>query len=188
MSDAPPVDVTIREITELVRLFEQTGWASLELDIHGMHLTLGKQGAPRQAAAAPAAAAAPLAPTPTLTATPGEAPPTAAEAPGEAPGEPDGTTETVTTVSTSPAARSASSIEVRSPVVGAFWVAPSPGEPPFVQVGDRVEVGQQIAIVEVMKLMSDVSAPTAGVVVEICATNADMVEYDQVLFVIDPDG
>jgi biotin carboxyl carrier protein len=77
---------------------------------------------------------------------------------------------------------------VRSPAVGSFWVAPSPGEAPFVQVGDTVGEDQQLAIVEVMKLMNPVVTPVAGEVVEVCAANADLVEYDQVLFWIRPDG
>ena len=78
---------------------------------------------------------------------------------------------------------------VRSPAVGAFWVAPSPGQPPFVQVGQRVAQDEQLAIVEVMKLMNPVVATTAGEVVQICAANAEMVEYEQVLFWIRPtDG
>jgi biotin carboxyl carrier protein len=71
--------------------------------------------------------------------------------------------------------------------VGGFWVSPSPGQPPFVQLGDRVDKDQQLAIVEVMKLMNNVSAPCAGTVVEVCFADAAMVEYDQVLFRIEPD-
>jgi biotin carboxyl carrier protein len=73
--------------------------------------------------------------------------------------------------------------------VGSFWVAPSPGQPPFVQVGQMVAEEEQLAIVEVMKLMSPVLASTAGEVVEVCAANAELVEYEQVLFWIRPsDG
>ncbi|MBW0099272.1 acetyl-CoA carboxylase biotin carboxyl carrier protein subunit, partial [Pseudonocardia sp. KRD-184] len=72
------------------------------------------------------------------------------------------------------------------PAVGAFWVAPSPGEPPFVEVGSNVGENEQLAIVEVMKLMNPVVTPRAGVVVQVLAANAEMVEYDQVLFLIRP--
>lgn len=186
MTDAPPTEVSIREITELVRLFEESGWSSLELDIHGMHLVLGKDGVPAHAPAAPIAAATGAAPAPA------PAPAITAPAAVEAPVAPSSASAAApqAAASTEPAiatARSVTAVEVRSPVVGAFWTAPSPGEPPFVQVGDRVEPGRQLAIVEVMKLMSDVSAPVAGVITEVCAANAEMVEYDQLLFVIDPD-
>jgi biotin carboxyl carrier protein len=77
-------------------------------------------------------------------------------------------------------------VAVRSPAIGSFWVAPSPGQPPFVQVGDAVTEDQQLAIVEVMKLMNPVVSPTAGEVVRVCAANAELVEYEQVLFWIRP--
>lgn len=184
-ADAPPAEVTIREITELVRQFDESGWASLELDIHGMHLVLGKKGAPVTAASAPAPAPADTparaTATPGPTTAPAPATPSVAVAPSAAP-EP----AAAPGVSSKVPRSGADLVEVRSPVVGAFWVAPSPGEPPFVQVGDTVTAGQQLAIVEVMKLMSDVSAAMAGTVVEVLTTNSEMVEYDQVLFLIDP--
>jgi biotin carboxyl carrier protein len=71
--------------------------------------------------------------------------------------------------------------------VGVFWVAPSPGQPPFVELGQVVARDEQLAIVEVMKLMNPVVAPVAGTVVRMCAANAELVEYDQVLFWIRPD-
>lgn len=179
MSEAPPVEVTIREITELVKLFDDSAYSSLELDIHGMHLVLSKDGAPK--ASAPAAV-------PSLAAAPAAAPEPAPAEPARVPAAAE---EPVPATTPAPAAvaaaRSDASVEVRSPVVGSFWVAPSPGEPPFVQVGDHVDEGQQLAIVEVMKLMSHVSSPVAGVVTEVLAANADMVEYDQVLFIVTPD-
>lgn len=76
---------------------------------------------------------------------------------------------------------------MRSPAVGVFWVAPSPGQPPFVELGQVVARDEQLAIVEVMKLMNPVVAPVAGTVVRVCAANASLVEYDQVLFWIRPD-
>ncbi|MDN5346887.1 MAG: oxaloacetate decarboxylase (Na+ extruding) subunit alpha [Clostridia bacterium] len=73
-------------------------------------------------------------------------------------------------------------VEVRSPMVGTFYRAPAPGAPPFVEVGSRVEPGQILCIIEAMKLMNEIAAETAGVVVEILAENGQPVEYGQVLF------
>lgn len=73
-------------------------------------------------------------------------------------------------------------ILVRSPVVGTFWIRPAPGEPPFVKVGDLVQPGQVLCIVEAMKVMNEVRAEVAGVVVEILAEEGDPVEYGQPLF------
>jgi oxaloacetate decarboxylase alpha subunit len=77
-------------------------------------------------------------------------------------------------------------IIVRSPVVGTFWIRPAPGEPPFVQVGDLVQPGQVLCIVEAMKVMNEVRAEVAGVVEEILAEEGDPVEYGQPLFRLRP--
>lgn len=179
MSEAPPVEVTLREITELVRTFKESGWASLDLEIHGVHLVLGRDGRPN-AGPAPVVAPASAAPAPAASAVVEAASVPVAEA-AAAPPAPSASAPPTATPTVA-----ANAVEVRSPAVGAFWIAPSPGEAPFAVVGQRVEADQQIAIVEVMKLMSQVSSPIAGTVVQVCATNADLVEFDQVLFLIDP--
>jgi len=77
---------------------------------------------------------------------------------------------------------------VRSPLVGTFYVAPSPDADPFVRVGDEVEAGQTLAIVEAMKLMNPIVADEAGVVVEVLVSDAESVEYDQALLLLRPSG
>ena len=79
-------------------------------------------------------------------------------------------------------------VAVRAPLVGTFYVAPSPGAEPFVRVGDEVEAGQTLGIVEAMKLMNPIVADAAGVVAEIRAGDAESVEYDQVLLLLRPPG
>ena len=74
------------------------------------------------------------------------------------------------------------SVLVRSPMVGMFYVAPSPDEDPFVKIGQEVLSGQTLAIVEAMKMMNEITAPAPGVVVEVLAANGTQVEYDQPLF------
>ncbi|MDE3075178.1 MAG: acetyl-CoA carboxylase, biotin carboxyl carrier protein [Chloroflexota bacterium] len=78
-------------------------------------------------------------------------------------------------------------VKLTSPVLGTFYRAPAPGERPFVEVGRRVQQDDVVCIVDVMKMMNMVRAGTAGVVREICAENEQVVEYGQVLMVIDPD-
>lgn len=73
---------------------------------------------------------------------------------------------------------------VTAPLVGTFYAAPAPGEKPFVQVGDRVVAGQQLAVLEAMKLMNAIQADVAGVVAEVLATDGTPVQYGQELFVI----
>ena len=71
---------------------------------------------------------------------------------------------------------------VRSPLVGTFYRAPSPGEEPYVEVGDHVGEGQTLCMVEAMKLFNEIPADISGEVIEILAENAKGVEYDQPLF------
>lgn len=78
-------------------------------------------------------------------------------------------------------------ISVKSPSLGTFYHAPSPGAAPFVNIGDRVTVGQQIGIVEVMKLFNAVESDVAGTVIEIHVKDATLVEYDEPLITIAVD-
>jgi len=80
----------------------------------------------------------------------------------------------------------ANSVLVRSPMVGTFYRAPSPGAPPFVEVGQTVEADTTVCIIEVMKLMSSIPAGARGTITNILAENAALVEHDQILMVIAP--
>lgn len=77
--------------------------------------------------------------------------------------------------------------EVKSPLIGTFYESPDPDSPAFVSVGDHVEKGDTLCIVEAMKLMNEIKSEFTGKVVEIKATNESMVEYGQTLFVIEED-
>jgi acetyl-CoA carboxylase biotin carboxyl carrier protein len=74
--------------------------------------------------------------------------------------------------------------EVKSPIVGTFYESPSPGAPAFVKIGDQVEVGQVLCIIEAMKLMNEIEADVAGEVVKRIAASGQPVEYGQPLFAI----
>jgi acetyl-CoA carboxylase biotin carboxyl carrier protein len=76
--------------------------------------------------------------------------------------------------------------QVRSPIVGTFYESPSPGSPPFIKLGDYVEVGQVLCIVEAMKLMNEIESDVAGEVVKKLANNGQPIEYGQELFLIRP--
>ena len=79
-------------------------------------------------------------------------------------------------------------VDVTAPMVGTVYRAPAPDAPPFVDVGSRVEVGAQLCIIEVMKLMNAVSAEVAGTVAEVCVESGSAVQYGDVLFRIRADG
>jgi acetyl-CoA carboxylase biotin carboxyl carrier protein len=160
-----PESVTFREVKELLRTFQDSGWSGMTVELHGMTITVGKHGPP---------------------AAPSERPTRVSEV-GDSRAPVSDSRPVVSDSRKSGAAPDLSGcVAVTSPAVGAFWVAPSPGQPPFVQVGDVVERDQQLAIVEVMKLMNPVVAPVAGTVVHVAAANADLVEFEQPLFWIRP--
>jgi len=79
-------------------------------------------------------------------------------------------------------------VVIRAPMLGTFYRAPSPGEKPFVEVGQAVSADDTVCLIEVMKLFNSIKAGTAGRVAEIRAQNAALVEYNEVLIVIDPSG
>jgi acetyl-CoA carboxylase biotin carboxyl carrier protein len=72
--------------------------------------------------------------------------------------------------------------EVKSPFVGTFYASPTPNDPVFVKVGDRVKKGQVLCILEAMKIMNEIEADASGELVEICLDNESLVEFGQVLF------
>lgn len=78
-------------------------------------------------------------------------------------------------------------IEINSPMVGTFYRAAAPDEPPFVEVGDRIRKGQTVCIIEAMKLMNELEAEAGGEVVEIMVQNGDPIEYGQLLLRLNPD-
>ena len=79
---------------------------------------------------------------------------------------------------------SAAGKAIKAPLVGTFYAAPSPDQPPFVQVGDTVKKGDVVLIIESMKLMNEVTSDVEGVVQEILVKNGDAVEYDQPLMIL----
>ena len=85
-----------------------------------------------------------------------------------------------------PRARTDGAVEIRAPMVGTFYRSPSPKDPPFVEVGDMIQSGQSLGLIEVMKLYTTIEAKQAGRIADIPAVSGALVEYDQVLFVIAP--
>jgi len=77
-------------------------------------------------------------------------------------------------------------VEVKSPMVGTFYRSPSPDSSAYVEVGKRVVEGDTLCIIEAMKLMNELESELSGTIAEVCVSNAEPVEYGQVLFLIDP--
>ncbi|AJR06866.1 acetyl-CoA carboxylase biotin carboxyl carrier protein [Photobacterium gaetbulicola] len=151
----------IRKIKKLIELVEESGIAELEISEGEESVRISRAtapvAAPTQVIAAPAPVAAPAA------AAPAAAP--AAEAPA--------------------AAAAPAGHQVLSPMVGSFYRAPSPDAKPFVEVGQTVNAGDTLCIVEAMKMMNQIEADKAGTVVAILAEDGDAVEFDQPLVIIE---
>jgi acetyl-CoA carboxylase biotin carboxyl carrier protein len=170
----------------LLDAFDRSDWQEMTVTVGDDRLHVSRQaasvGAPPPPAPQAAAAdtAAPAAPEPALSDPVPTSPPVGTSTPhAPAPAPPPAAPQ-----SGAPGAGTV----VESPSVGLFWRAPSPAEPPFVEVGGRVQAGDTVAIVEVMKLMNHVTAPVSGVVTSILADNGATVEYGQPLLTVDPEG
>jgi len=148
----------IRKIKKLIELVEESGIAELEI-------TEGEESVRINRYSAAPVAAAPMALAPAPVAAPA-APAAPAASADAAPAEPAGHT-------------------VRSPMVGTFYRSSSPGSKAFVEVGDTVNVGDTLCIVEAMKMMNQIESDKAGVVKEILVDNQQPVEFDQPLFIIE---
>ena len=125
--------------------------------------------------------------------TPGALPASAGSAVSSACGSPSAGSA-VSTASAAPTAcspstacspASAAPTQVKAPLVGVFYAAPKPEEPPFVQVGQEVRKGQVLCLVEAMKMMNELTSPVDGIVRAIHGRNGELVEFDQVLFEIE---
>ena len=79
-------------------------------------------------------------------------------------------------------------LEIRSPIVGTFYRAASPDKPPYVKVGDSVSTGDVVCIVEAMKLFNEIESEVSGKIVKVLIEEAKPVEYDQVLYLVDPNA
>lgn len=89
-----------------------------------------------------------------------------------------------------PAAEPANSnlVEIKSPMIGTFYLTANPDADPFVKEGDSIKVGQTVCIIEAMKLFNEIEAEISGKIVKVLVNNSTPVEYDQPLFLVDPAG
>lgn len=86
-----------------------------------------------------------------------------------------------------PAAASSKTVEIKSPMIGTFYRSANPDSPPFASVGDKVTKGQTVCIIEAMKLFNEIESEVSGTIVKVMLENSTPVEYDQVLFIVEPD-
>ncbi len=146
----------IRELKELIQIFEESELSELEIEEDGQRMRFSKPSA--------AVGSVPMAYAPPIP---------------QAPAEPADAAE-----STASDALGDDVLTIDSPMVGTFYVASAPGEPPFIQIGDRVEESQTICIVEAMKLMNEVGAKFRCTVDRVLVENGQPVEFGQPLFAV----
>lgn len=166
----------LKEIKELIKLVSEAGVSEVEVERGDFKLAIKKteektvvvqQSQPAYVPPAPVAAA-PVAPV---------APPPAA---------PAVQTERMESVSSAPASNT-NFITIKSPMIGTFYKSPSPDKPPFVQVGDEIKPGKVLCIIEAMKLFNEIESEVSGKIVKVLVENASPVEYDQPLFLVEPN-
>jgi acetyl-CoA carboxylase biotin carboxyl carrier protein len=164
----------LKELKEILQILEEKEITEFELEEEGMKLRIRKAGAPSGNHAGPPGAVVSVMPA----VMPSMAPvPTAAAAPVAEPAAPAAPAE----------AADPSLAVVKSPIVGTFYRTPDPNSPPFVDVGDRVRVGQVLCIIEAMKLMNEIEAEVAGEVVKVHRESGQPVQYGEALFSIRRD-
>ena len=155
-----------KEIQELIDYISNSGLAEVKIKTEEFELSIKKYAESAQvrvveSAPAPQPAAAP------------------APAPAPAP-QP--------VASEAPAAASSNLVEIKSPMIGTFYLTPNPDAPAFVNVGDTIKAGQTVCIIEAMKLFNEIESEISGKIVKILVSIATPVEYDQPLFLVDPAG
>jgi len=149
--------VNIKEIKEMINLMNENNLMELEIEKEGMRIRLKKTSSLKEGASGPIVVER----------------------------------ERLTELDKKEAGESVEKIslktsEIKAPMVGTFYRAPSPEAPPYVETGQVIEVGQVICIIEAMKLMNEIKSEIRGKVLEILVDNAEPVEFGQPMFLIEP--
>lgn len=158
----------LSEIQELIKFVVKSGASEVTYEIKGLKLTIktpGKGGTEQQHIVVQA-----------------PAPVTHVAAATPAPVEKKGSEKKA-----APAADDSKYITIKSPMIGTFYRSSSPDKPAFVNVGDEIKKGQTLCIIEAMKLFNEIESEFSGKIVKVLAEDASPVEYDQPLFLVDPN-
>ena len=150
--------MNLKEIKELINLMNENGLVELEIEKDGTSIRLKKTASGYETSSAPVVIERARAHQDTLAQEPAESSDKIAE----------------------------KTVEIKSPMVGTLYRAPSPESPAYVEVGQVIEPGQVICIIEAMKLMNEIKSEIKGKVIEILVDNAEPVEFGQPMFIIDP--
>jgi acetyl-CoA carboxylase biotin carboxyl carrier protein len=151
-----------KEIQDLIDYISNTGLAEVKIKTEEFELSVKKYADASTAAPAPQYIAAPAAAPAPIAAAP------VAAAPSPAP--------------------SSNLVEIKSPMIGTFYLTANPDSAPFVTEGGSISAGKTVCIIEAMKLFNEIESEVSGKIVKILVANASPVEYDQPLFLVDPAG
>ena len=161
-----------KQIQELIRLVNKSNIGELIVEEKGFSITIKQKQEPAQHIIAAPAAAAPV-----IMPAAHSAPPVQQAAPFAESGQERSKAQESTPTNT---------ITIKSPMIGTFYRSPSPGKPPFVEVGSEIEPGKPVCIIEAMKLFNEIESEVKGRIVKIMVDDASPVEYDQPLFMVEP--
>ncbi len=150
--------VSNEDVKNLIKIFEQSDWQEMRLEVEGLKLLVSKSGEVARATNAPLAVLSGTAQS--------AAAPSALVAPA-------------------PLALSANQTLIKAPNLGAFWRQPKPGAPAYIEIGQTIDEDTTVALIEVMKLFTPVKAGMRGKIVRCLAQDGQMVEYDMPLFVVE---
>lgn len=168
-----------KEIQDLLKLVNRSNLIEVEIKKEDFRIKISKKDSDNVIYTTPSAAPipmvssapAPVAPAPVAAETSAPAPQAESEAPAVKAEE-----------------KNDNLIEFKSPMIGTYYTAPSPESPPYLKVGDVIAKGQVVCIIEAMKLFNEIESEVSGKVVKLLVENAQPVEFDQPLFLIDPNG
>lgn len=157
-----------KEIQELINFLSESGLEEVNIETDDFKVSIKRSAEQHVIASAPAPMAAAPAP---------QAAPAPAPAPQAAPAPADGG---------SAPASDGNLVEIKSPMIGTFYRSANPESPAFVEVGSSVKQGDPVCIIEAMKLFNEIESEVSGKIVKVLVENAQPVEYDQPLFLVDP--
>jgi acetyl-CoA carboxylase biotin carboxyl carrier protein len=161
--------MTFDEIQELIKLVKKSDLTDFKLKNKDFQIRIRTNkflgGQPQTLVAPAPVAAAPLAPPPAVA---------VVESPSAAP-----------VAEAAPVSTGKKTLEIKSPIVGTFYRSPGPDKPVFAKVGDTVKAGDVVCIIEAMKLFNEIESEVSGTIVKVLVEDANPVEYDQVLFLVE---
>jgi len=156
-----------KEIQELINFLSESGLEEVNIETDDFKVSIKRSAEQHVIASAPQAAPAP-APAAAPAPAPQAAPAPATDGGGDAP------------------AADSNLVEIKSPMIGTFYRSANPESPSFVEVGSSVKAGDPVCIIEAMKLFNEIESEVSGKIVKVLVDNAQPVEYDQPLFLVDP--